>query len=320
MISFLLAQADLSTIQKLDRELPNYTEKKYSDDDIDIQRNRQRFVPPKRSISIKEIKKSPVLYGSINQRATLISIESNTSRRVHKLMYIKYYGQEDESGYKYIQNKDGTMTWKVLGRHVESIEEEVFLYEPPVRADTPSAIVETEYDNKLTILPEVSFYVGTVQGNYMKDLFNNDDAKKGTSTQYGVHAFTQWKYPVKAGLVLHYERTTYGGNIVYTSPSVGPQFKTRDFEFLGQPIRFQTQFRISPFAKAEAENATVKFNSSDFMVSVERPIKNRFGEFVLGFYLQNQWLNIRDQKSEVRLNASNETNQSLGLSLSQVFE
>jgi hypothetical protein len=323
-----LAETDLSSIQKLDKELPNYSEKKQSDDELDFQRSRRRFTPPTRTISFDEIKKSPVLFGSINQRATLIDIETNTSRRVHKLMYVKYFGQEDESGYKYLQNKNGSITWKVLSRHVEPIKEEVSLYEPPIFAETPPELVEIEYDRKLTIPPEVSIYAGVVQGSYMQDLFNDDEAKKGTSTQYGVHFFTQWKYPIKAGLVLHYERSTYklsnAGEVVYTSPSLGPQFKTREFEFLGQPLRFQTQFRISPFAKAHAEtiygDADIKFNSSDFMASLERPIKNRFGEFVLGVYVQNQWLNIRDQQSQVRVKASNATNRSYGLSFAQVFE
>jgi hypothetical protein len=89
-------------------------------------------------------------------------------------------------------------------------------------------------------------------------------------------------------------------------------------------LRFQTQLRIGPFAKANAEtiygNGSFKFNSTDLLVSMERPFKNDWGEFVLGFYSQSQWLSIVDQKVNVNLKASNAINQSYGFSISQVFQ
>ncbi len=276
-----------------------------------------------------EIKNSGTQMGAVQGGVPFRDLKTNKNFTVSRRMFVRYFNQEDEHGFKYVQNKDGTITWRVLSRYVEPIKEELALYVPPLRyTPAPENIVRAEYDKKLSIPPEVSFYTGVVQGDFMKDLFNDNKAKSGLSNQYGLHFFTQWKLPIKAGGVLHYEKASYrldnGGQVLYQAPSLGPQFKTKEFEIFGQPIRFQTQFRFSPFAKAAAETIAGKviyrFNSADLLTSIERPIKNRFGEFVLGFYFQSQWLNLKDQSQAVNVKATNETNKSFGLSLAQVFE
>lgn len=328
-VSSVKAQVDLSAVRQLDEQLPDYSNYQQSVEEIDIERQQNKYLPPKKIVTIEQIKNSPILYGAVRPKSLIRNLESNKNYEVEHLMYVRYYGLEDENGFKYLQNKDGTVTWRIRSHFVEPIKEELALYEPPLRyTPAPTNIVRANFDKKLSIPPELSFYAGLTQGDYMADLFEDSKAKTGTSTQYGVHFFTQWKLPVKVGAVLHYERTTYnldgGGQVIYSSPSLGPQIKTREFDLFGEPLRFQLQFRVSPFARADANtvygSGTFKFNSADVLGSVERPIKNFLGEFVLGLYLQSQWLNIRDQEVPVSLKASNETNKSFGISLSQVFE
>ena len=336
MLAFVLlftaaayAQIDLTAVKKLDENLPDISSTLQSDEEVLVERQNRKYVPPKRIIPLDKIKKSAVFYGAIPAGTRIRDFESNKNYEVKKLMYVRYHGQEDENGFKYLLNKDGSIKWLVRSNYVEPIKDELVLYEPPSRyTPAPTNIVRAEYDKKLSIPPEVTFLTGIVKGDFMVDLFEDTRARTGVNNQYGIHFFTQWKLPIKVGGVLHYERASYeltgGGKVIYSSPSLGPQFKTRDFEFMGQPLRFQTQFRVSPFAKAEAEtldgNGTFKFNSADLLASIERPIKNRYGEFVLGLYVQSQWLNIKDQDVPVSLKASNETNKSYGLSFSQVFE
>lgn len=324
----VFAQVDLSAIQELDDELPNYQNYKQSDDEVEFQRQNRRFRPPKRVISQEEILRSGTQLGAIQTGARLIDLETNKGFRVTKPIFVEYYNLEDENGFKYIQNKSGIVKWRIPSDYVEPIRQEVDLYVPPHKyTPAPEIIVRSEYDKKLSIPPEVSFYTGVVQGDFMKDLFNDNKAKSGISNQYGIHLFTNWKLPVKAGAVLHYEKSSYsldkGGQVIYSSPSFGPQFKTREYEFLGNPLRLQAQFRVSPLARARAETVNgivnVKFNSADLLVSIERPIDNRFGQFVLGLYSQTQWLNLREQPA-VNIKASNETNKSIGISFAQVFQ
>lgn len=323
------AQTDLSAIKGLESKLPSFNDYKQSDDEIEIQRKDNKYQPPQKIISLEEIKQSGTQMGAINPGVPIQKLSDFKSVKVTKSMYVKFFNLEDEQGFKYVQNNDGSVTWRILSRYVEPIKEELSLYVPPTQyTPAPDNIVRAEYDKKLTIPPEISFYTGIVQGNYIKDLFNDNKAGSGLSNQYGIHFFTQWKLPIKAGGVFHYEKASYrldnGGQVLYSSPSIGPQFKTKDFEIFGHPIRFQTQFRVSPFARATGKTAagetTFKFNSADLLASIERPIKNRFGEFVLGFYTQTQWLNIKDQSTNVQVDSTNATNRSFGLSFAQVFE
>lgn len=324
----VFAQVDLSAIQDLDDELPNYQNYKQSDEEIEFQRQNRRFRPPKRITTQEEIFKSGTEMGAIQAGSKLIDLETNKNFTVTKPIYVEYYRLQDENGFKYVLNKSGVVKWRIPSDYVEPIKQEVDLYVPPHKyTPAPELIVRSEYDKKLSIPPEVSFYTGVVQGDFMKDLFNDNKAKSGISNQYGIHLFTNWKLPVKAGAVLHYEKSSYnldnGGQIIYSSPSFGPQFKTREYEILGNPLRLQAQFRVSPLARARADtvNGTVnvKFNSADLLVSIERPIENRFGQFVLGLYSQTQWLNLREQPA-VQVKASNETNKSIGISFAQVFQ
>lgn len=320
-----LAQIDVTPIRKFEEELPNFENFKQSDEEIDINRRVGKHIPPVRVIPLKEIMNSGTQMGSVLAGVPFHNIESDKNFTASKQVYIRYFNLEDENGFKYIQNKDGTVTWRILSRFVEPIKEELALYVLPLKyTPAPETITRAEYDKKLSFPPEVTFLTGMVRGDFMEDLFNDSKARSGTTTQYGVHFFTQWKLPIKAGAVFHYEKATFklrnGSQMIYSSPSFGPQFKTHEFEIFNHPIRFQTQFRISPFARANSDEVTYKFNSADLLTSFERPIKNSWGEFVLGMYFQAQWLNLKDQSEDVKIQASNKTNKSLGLTFAQVFQ
>lgn len=329
LVSPLFAQTDLSAINELENKLPDFTLEKQSDEDLKYQRQNRRFIPPYYIVSIEEIKNSEIQYGVLKKNSRLLHVETNELQNNPEMKYVKYFSLEDEKGFKYLQNKDGSVTWKVPNRFIDPLKNELSMYVPPDKySPAPTNIVRTVYDKNLKLLPEAGIYVGLIQGQYMKDLFEDQRALIGTSNQYGVSFITGWKLPVKAGVSIHYEKASYrlqgGGQVLYNSTSIGPMLRTKDFDFLGAPIRFQAQLRIGPFAKADAEtiygNGSFKFNSTDFLASIERPFKNDWGEFVVGLYSQSQWLNIVNQEVNVTLKASNAINSSYGLSIAQVFE
>ena len=278
---------------------------------------------------MKEIVESGTERGHVKSGATFIRLSDGKAVTLAQSFFGKFYRLSDDSGYKYIQNNDGSVVFKMHQSQFNLIEPELAMYEPPL-IYTPAPVIKyrADYDKKLSILPEVTYLFGAVNGKYMSDLFNDTKASTGTASQFGLHFATRWKLPVTAGLVLHYEKASYGltggGSISYSSPSFGPQFKTTDFDLWGAPVRFQTQFRVSPLAQAQGKTASgdvnFKFNSADLLFGVEVPVKNFLGEFVVGAFYQNQWLNIRDQPEAVNLTATNEINSSFGLSLAQVFE
>lgn len=319
------ADSTLSSIQKLDQELPDQANLRIYEEKVS--RKNRGYSPPVSPVSFDKILKSGTEMGAVAPGAVLRDLKTNESYKVTKLIYLKYFRLQDEFGFKYLQNKDGTVAWKVPDHYVTPLKDDISLHVTP-RTYTPAGDVpKSFYDKGLSLPPEFSFYVGYSRGDFIKDLFD-DKSGSGFSNQYGLHFFTNWKLPLKIGAVGHLEQTTYnlsnGGRVNYSSFSFGPQIKSRDFTIGDHPLRVQLQFRVGPLAKATAETqygrGTFRFNSSDLLASIERPLKNHWGEFVVGFYFQNQWLNLKDQEVAVNLNSSNETNKSFGFSLSQVFQ
>lgn len=319
---------DLAPIRALEEELPNT---QYSGDTAGIKQriHTSKHRSPYRKVTMDQILSSGTEHGHLKAGRYLIRLKDNRPVEITEEFFGKFYRLQDDMGFKYIQNNDGSCLYKIKSEFFNGIDKELALYEPPLKyTPAPTNIVRSDYDKKLRLLPEAALFAGIVQGDYMVDLFNDEEASSGLSTQYAAHVATKWDLPVQVGAVLHHEQTSYslrgGGKIEYSATSFGPQFKTKDFDVAGNPLRFQTQFRVSPFAKAYGQttngNISFKFNSADLLVSAEHPIKNKLGEFVLGLYFQSQWLNIKEQPEIVSINATNEINKSFGLSLAQVFE
>lgn len=326
--AFAQDDLDLSAINALDEELPS-TEYSERPGNFDQRKYTSRYRHPYKKTTLKSILESGTEHGHVMAGRSLIRISDNKAVALTESFYGKFFKLQDDMGFKYVQNNDGSCIYKLKTEFFNSIEPELALYEPPLKyTPAPVNIVRSDYDKKLKILPEVTLLLGLVQGNYMRDLFNDNKAQNGATNQLGINFATDWDLPIKAGLVFHYEKSSYtlsgGGNVLYSSPSFGPQFKTKDFDVWGLPLRFQAQFRVSPFARAQAEttqgDVSFKFNSADLLVSAEHPITNKLGAFVLGVFFQSQWLNIKNQPETVSINATNETNKSFGLSLAQVFE
>lgn len=321
---------DLTSIRNLEEKLPSYNRTGViKPDDIRPVIGDVKKYPPLKITTLKRIRNSGMSFGYLRAGSQLVRLDTNETFKIVRPIFVRCFMLEDEYGLKYIVNNDGTVIYRADSRFVEPIKEELALYEPPLKY-TPAPInkLKKVYDSKLALSPEGAVYVGIVNGDYMRDLFNDSKARTGVSTQYGLHYFTAWDLPVKAGAVLHYEKTDYnlseGGSVNYTALSFGPQLKTKNLEMANIPYRLQLQVRVSPFAKASAAmtNAKVdfKFNSTDLLASFEHPMKNRWGEWVFGAFYQAQWLNFKDQPEIVSIKASNKINTTIGLSLAQVFE
>lgn len=321
----LWAEVDMSPIHDLDSKLPELSPIK-SIHEGKRKRDLQKNYSPQ--IELNQILKSQVRKGAIKEGGEILDIKTNRILKISKITYISYYALEDEYRFKYIVNKDGTVTWKIKSDSIEPLEDELTMYRPPLKySPAPDNIARSFFDQKLNIQKEFSFYAGFSQGKFMQDLFDGEKINEGETSQYGLHFFAEWKTPIKVGLSTHFENTTYSINKKYTvrynSISLGPQIKTKDLDFFGRSFRIQTQFRIGPFATATYQSdkgkEIFKFNSSDLMSSAEWPIENRFGEFVVGLFYQVQWLNLKDQKKPANIRASNRTNNSYGVSFGQVF-
>jgi hypothetical protein len=320
--SFTFSQSNFSEIRDLNDKLPSHEgitpkEKK------SIKTKKRNFERPYRIIKIEEIQKSGTHLAAAKKGSILHDLKTQEQKIVPKDTWIKVFDLEDENGFKYIQNEDGSVTWKMPGRMIESLKEDLKMYEEP-RTYTPAPVItKSFFDQKINPSPELIFYSGIIHGNFMQDLFDDSNASHGVTNQYGVHLFGRWASPIQAGGVIHFEKSNYssssGNYITYSSLSFGPGLKSKDFNFKF-PFRIQTQFRIGPMASANSKERSFNFYSNDFMSSIEIPTKNFLGEFVFGLYYQKQWLNLKNQSRSVEIESDGKTNDSYGVSLSQVFE
>lgn len=329
ILAWSQSDIDLSAIQDLESILPDQDIRQGTYRNIEFEKKNRDFRPPVRIVELAEIKSSPTRMAHLKAGTSLYRVDSNKPVKLTKEIYLRVFSLQDELEFVYIQNKDRTVTYKVHSDYVTRIEGAQSMYENPIFY-TPADpdLIRSEYDKKLRLVPEAAFYAGLVQGSYIRDLFNDPKGRSGNMNQYGLHYFTQWKLPVKVGAAVHYERSSYnlarGGLAFYQSLSIGPQFRTKDFDLFETNWRLTTQIRVSPFSKLRGETVNgdveFKFNSTDLMTTAEHPWKNRFGQFVIGAFHQAQWLNMKDQPQNVSVRASNQTNQSFGLFLAQVFQ
>lgn len=329
LLALAQSDLDLSAIQDLDAILPEHDIQRDAYRNIPFERKNREFRPPVRIVEMDEILQSDLAPGHLRQGSIIYRVGDNHPFRINRDMYVKYHRLRDEQGFFYLKGRGKKVEYKAFETSLEPVAKVTDLYEEPQRySPADPNMIKTEYDRRLRLVPEGALYAGLVQARYIRDLFNDPKARSGNMNQYAFHYFTDWKYLLKVGASVHYERSSYnlsgGGNVFYEALSFGPQFRTQDFDFFETNWRFTTQIRVSPFAHLRGEtvngNVNFKFNSTDLMTTLEHPWENRFGQFVLGAFHQIQWLSLKDQPEIVSVRSSNQTNQGFGLFLAQVFQ
>ncbi|MGE3609101.1 MAG: hypothetical protein AB7I27_05900 [Bacteriovoracaceae bacterium] len=328
LIPFAFADDDLNVIKNLETKLPHISFER-SEDELNRNEIKKRESKPLNQVTpLHEIETSGTEFGYIPAGQTLIQIKDNKTFTVTRPIYVRYFKLQDELGHKYLLNKDDSCTFKIAGASVAAVKHELELYEAPTKFHpTPKQIVKKEFDENLALSPEAFYFLGYTQGDYMKDLFNDSQARKGITNQIAGHFMGKLNLFVNPGLSVHYERTQYdlssGGSVNYTGLSFGPRLRSKDFNIKEFLVRFNAEVRMSPWAHAAAKtsngNVTYDFNSTDLFLSAEHQIKNSWGEFGVGVFFQQQWLNIKNQKEIVKLDSNSHTNKSIGLSIGQVF-
>jgi hypothetical protein len=279
-------------------------------------------------ITLQQIKASGTKLVAVREGTEITKLSDGSKYFLNKLSYFRVYNLQDHLGYNYILNSKGDDQYLVEGQQAEPIDEVTNLYRAPHQyTPAPKNIWRAEYDSRLTILPEARLSLGLARGDFMRDLFEDTQAVSGLSSHVAASLFTQWQLPVRVGAGINYEASKYqlssGGAVHYSALSAGPIFRSKDFD-LHWPVRFQAQFRVTPFSQLEAHTVTgthqLKFNAAELYLAAETPIKNWLGEYVMGAYFMAQWLNLRNQSVPVNLNPSNESNKSWGFTISQVFQ
>jgi len=318
-----------SSIKNFEQKLPhfNFLDLEVSDSPINSL-DAKKVEKPEQIVDWNKITSSGISRSSIKVGAPIIRIKDYKRLSVSKEIVAYHYNLEDENGFKYIISKDQSVKFKIDSKYLQNIKRELDLYVPPsTYSEYNRELEKVYYDEKLNFNFEANVYAGYVQGNFFKDLLNESKSVSGQLTQINVGTHLNWKYVIKPGFVLNYDKTLYyfseEGKGTYQSLSLGPQFKTQNLKFKTVDYLLQIQFRISPFSKlivsSDSGIQNFSFNSSEVAFSLEFPSQNFLGEFSWGFFLNSQWLNLKNQTEGVNIRASNKSNLGSGLKLGQVF-
>ncbi len=321
-------EIDLSTIEELEQNLPDYKTSDTDDQSAQIRRAQERrYRPPRQIIHMSEIEVSGVEYGSIRPGIPVTNVKTNSTKIISRPIYVKSYRLPDENGFRYLINKDGETVFKVSVEHFDPIKEETTLYVPPTKYQ-PVLVHKniSDYDTKLRVVPEVGGGADIVSSSFVSDILNDSEANFGYSSRVFANIYTDWKLPVRVGATAHFERSFYkvsGGKAETSAFSFGPLARSKNFSIGETEFRLMGQFRLSPFSSMNYENSigsgTFKFTTYAVMAAIEFPIQNFIGEFTIAPYYQQQWFTLKDQQEIVKLESKTNSNASFGLMLSQAF-
>lgn len=319
---------DLSAIEELEQNLPDYKSEEIDDPSMQTRRAQERrYRPPRQIIRMSEIETSGIEYGSIRPGIPVTNVKTNKTKIISRPIFVKSYRQADENGFRYLINKGGETVFKVSVDHLDPLREETALYVPPTKYQ-PVLVRKniSDFDTKLRFVPEIGGGGDIVSSGFISDLLNDTKANSGYSSRVFANLYTDWNLPVKIGATIHFERSFYkvdAGRAETSSLSFGPMAKTKNFSVINTPMRLMTQFRLGPFATMNYENqlgsGTFKFNTYAILAALEFPIKNFLGEFTFAPYYQQQWFNLKDQQEIVKLKSKSTSNSSVGLMISQAF-
>lgn len=317
---------DLSAIKELEQKLPKFKQSEIDQTEQNFRAQNRRYQPSRKIVTFEEIKKSPLLEGSLNSGVPVVELETNTAYNLPRAIYVKYHRLPDEFGNLYLVTNDFKVTHKVSSDYLSPVEIDLAMNPKPRYFSEAPVLKLREVDTLLKLDHEVFAQLGFNQGSYFKDL-SGRAMSSGDTILAGYQFITNWKLSLKLGAHLKYEKSSFlakdGTTMTYTSPTIGVTLRTRNFNLEEIPVRFQTMFGLSPFSRlvvlASDKSSEFKFNSFDINNSLQFPLENFWGEWSLGIFHQAQWLNIKSQSDEASLKATNRINTSFGLSLSQVF-
>lgn len=325
LISSAQAQGltELRELSQLTKPSPIFSDGK---EPIKLRKNINKYDPVYQNVGLEEILSSPEELAVLKPGTYIYRLDNSQKLLLDKDIYIRFHRLPDEQGFKYLVNKNGDILFKARTEDIHSIAPETVMYEPP-HSYTPAPEREKIlWDGKLKNNIELALAVSMMRADFLQDLLNLDSAPTGQMNHIGVNYLADWKWPVKVGLAAYYQRARYntdGGTTNFSSVSFGPVFKTKNFYPLEVPVRLQAQIRYSPFGKMDVNisrgSTGFDFNTTDLVVGIEFPLKNRWGEFVLSLFTHYQWMSLKNQEEIVNIESSSKPNQALGFGISQVF-
>lgn len=281
-------------------------------------------------IKTEDILKSPLFKGYINKDAVLYNLITRKQEVLTKNSFVKAYSLLDDEGYYYLQNENGTVTYKVRESDLAQISLISNMYEPPKKF-VPVIKEKKEFnlkDKSLSISPIFNYHTGRTRPTFLRDL-TNDSTHTGTISRFELKTMGNFNFPVNIGLSLLY--TDIKANIGATgekynlnSLAIGPTISITNIMEDLIDINFIASVHSSIFSQLRETRLTQTLDytltQTMILLGVEKQIDLFIGKAMLGANFQRQWSKASSDEFNADVNSQNNHDDSYALSLGWGFD
>ncbi len=341
-------EEELSLIAQDKKETPkntnqNFTEEdkeiidqfsKYQDQNIQEIINQAQLNKPKRfstaqiealKIQLQDIAQSPVRVEEIPKGAKLIRLKDNKVVYTPKTISVKAHTLLDYNKYRYILNKDGKITYKVLYKNIVSVRQIKNLYRPPQRFKRLEKTQKLSiYDKNLLKSFDLKLHTGLINSHYTQDLLQTKESFTPLlRLEMGLIADTS--FILNPGMSFALEtfqgNLSNGGSYSLNSVSIGPTFTTKplinQFSLIVQP-RFSLISRVQ--IKDKGKQYTVNNSETALLLGLEKEYDSKdFKDYSFGFNWQRKWYKTDTKDIILETSSVSSYDDSFSLSLGYRF-
>ena len=271
-------------------------------------------------IQVSDILKSNTFIGLIPKKTQLILLHDNSLHYTTRDITVRAYRQKDFENCILLQNKDGSISYKVAINDIKPIDDMLRLHEAPkfFKPEEKSKSELKFYDGSIQWQSEFNFHFGINTANFSRDLLNESQFT-GLSNRYELVNYAHWDFPIKLGLALGIQQDSAnlsdGGIFKDTTFYFAPAIKTKAFD-LGLKNLFATAMLKSSLLSSMTvsraqESRNYAFYKMAFTLGIQKEKKWTLGSFIYGFDIQRQWARVTGDNIALSLSDNSITDDSI---------
>lgn len=312
-----------------------------SDGDLDVLRDFERFDPINQArekryyikdkknkyttakyeiqaINLKQIAKSKTFLAFIKRGVKLVNIYTGDIKYLPKDLTARLHTLTDNDGFKYLKNRNGTLSFKVLSNKVVKIKDIATLYIPPKEFKPVVNKIDLKYDDD-NLLLETNYKtsLGLSSSRFAQNLTKKNQTS-AINAKFSIETLVDMTIPYQAGISFSIENM-YGSSssnkYQFRTIQLGPIFKTkRNKNGYSYYLNANTSV-FSEFINTEGQSeAKYKITDRNLNIGFEKIYKTHFfGKVLLGLNYQRKWIIGTKQNSFLELNNFSEIEDSITL-------
>lgn len=274
-------------------------------------------------IQASDILKSKTFLGLIPRKTQLIKLSDNSLHYTTREIKVRAHRQKDFENCIWLQNKDGSISYKVELGNIVPIDRIVDLSETPKTFKPVKKIKNlTLLDEDIRLQSELHFHIGLSFPYFTRELVNNSDIT-GVHNRLDLINYAKWQFPLSLGIALslQQEKVSFsdGGSLSENSVFIAPVIKSRPFDFGFKNLIATTMVKtslISQLAESRPQaNRNFSFHKLAFNLGLHKENKWYWQNFIYGIDFQRQWVRVTGNNEALSIKDSSITDDAITFKL-----